>query len=567
MSDGSEISNSSDTKSQFRLVSSLIGFGVFALLSSSIWLAVRHFGNRAMAGTEQGDSMAGMDHSKMSHDEMMTVQGAFNAVPVQVETVQPRLLKQAVKYTGTVYPYTEVTVYPRIAGQLRNYGIYPGDRVRKGQLLAQLDASERRTQLMEAQSETEVMQKMVTANEMQIQEQAREISRMKAELDYIQLKAKRFKSLVAGGAISQNDYDVVSSEVSAKEAAISGAKIKLVRMQAEIRRDRAKVGQSQAKADTAIVLEGYTDIIAPVTGIVQARMADPGVVVRPGMGILKIGDYSRVRLRANIAQADAMGIMRGTRVMATVPGTKMTPIRGEVSSIFPDANPQTRTITVEAIVNNPGERLLAGQFLEMQVIKDSNPAAISVPQLALHTFQGKPAIWIVQGSGDAAMATRRVVKRGVSSGDRVEIITGLKAGEQVITSGFSRLLEGKKVAMVDTADKSVASLNQVDQGNVVIELVSPTAQEQVKAGAAELTLQVLDKQSKSPIPVKQLDVDVTMPMKNMAPMTTMVDVKALPKPGQFRVKTHFGMKGDWIIKTQIKTSEHSGRKQFTLTAR
>lgn len=545
----------------FRPFRSLLALGIFIVLSGSIWFAVKHFGGMAMADTEQG----AMDHGGMSHDEMMAVDGAFNAVPVQVEEIRPGLVQETVQYTGSVYPYLEVTVYPRIAGQLKDYSIYPGDRVKKGQVIVQLDALERRTDLVEAKAERDVMREILVANSMQLEEQQREIDRMAAELDYMKLKAKRFKALVAGGAISQNDYDLVASEVTAKESAISGARTKWVRMKAELGRDRAKIKQFQAKANTAVVMERYTNLTAPISGIVQSRMADPGVVVQPGMGVLKIGDYSQVRLRANVAQADAVGIGKGTRVKAVIPGTKMPPITGKITSIFPSADPQTRTVTVEAVVNNPSDQLLSGQFLEMQIIKASKPATLSVPQTALHQFRGQPAVWVVQGSGEEAVAVRRRIKQGLVSGDRVEIFKGLKSGDRVITTGTSRLLEDSKVAVVNAAGEPVASLSTPTAGNVSIQLVSPKTKT-VKAGTEELILQVVDAATQSPLAVKQLVVDVTMPMKNMAPMTAMVDLKALPKPGQFRVKTHFGMKGDWVIKAQIKDAEHQGRAQFKLTA-
>ena len=567
------LSTAPKTRPRFRPWHSLLALGVFAALSGSIWfitmlISMGDMDHSAMGDMDAGDDMASMDHGSMSHDEMMAVDGAFNAVPVQVEEIRSQLVQETVMYTGAVYPYSEVTVYPRIAGQLGDYEIYPGDRVQKGQVLAQLDASERLTQLAEAQAETDVMRTVLVANEMQLQEQEKEIERLKADLDYMQLKAQRFKDLAGGGAVSQNDYDVVASQVSAQESAISGARVKLLRMEAELGRDRAMVTQSQAKAGTAAVLESYSDITAPISGIVQTRMADPGVVVQPNMGILKIGDYSQVRLRASVAQADAVGIGKGTQVVAQIPGAELAPITGEITSIFPDADPQTRTVMLEAVVSNPGDQLLSGQFLEMQIIKASKPAALSVPQIALHQFQGQPAVWVVQGSSEDAAAERRMVKRGVVSGDRVEITSGLQVGDRVVTSGFSRLLEGSQVAVVNASGEPVASLlAPVQAGNAEITLLSPQAGTGAKAGAAELILQVSDRKTQSPLAVDELMVDVTMPMKNMAPMTTMVDVQAMDEPGQFKVKTHFGMKGDWVIQTEVKEGENQGKAKFTLTAR
>ncbi len=129
----------------FRLDRTLFGLGVFALLTFGILAVTKHLNPASsMAGME------GMDHGDMSHDEMMAVDGSFNPNPVRVETVKPQTLEASVSYTGSIKPYQEIMVYPRVAGQLTNYSVYPGDRVTAGQAIATLDASELNTGVAEA---------------------------------------------------------------------------------------------------------------------------------------------------------------------------------------------------------------------------------------------------------------------------------------------------------------------------------------------------------------------------------------------------------------------------------
>ncbi|MEQ8956530.1 MAG: biotin/lipoyl-binding protein, partial [Coleofasciculus sp. C2-GNP5-27] len=213
----------------------LLGLGVFAVLSSSILLITDQIKpTSSMAGME------GHDMSGMSHDDMMQVNGAFNPIPVTVEVVQPGEFEANVSYTGSIMPYQEVVVYPRVAGQLTNYSVYPGDRVKAGQVLAQLDATERSTELAEAQAEADAMETSLRASQVQIEEQTQEIARLQAELDYLQLRQNRFATLVAEGAIAQDDLDIVASEVSAKQAAIRKAKAARARLLAEVDQNRAK---------------------------------------------------------------------------------------------------------------------------------------------------------------------------------------------------------------------------------------------------------------------------------------------------------------------------------------
>jgi RND family efflux transporter MFP subunit len=178
--------------------------------------------------------------------------------------------------------------------------------------------------------------------------------------------------LVEEGAITQDDDDVVASEVQSKQANLAEAKVKLVRLEAKVLNDQTKIKQAQAKVDTASIMSSYTIIKSPITGIVQERIIDPGMVVQPGMGILKIGDYSRLRLQANVAQQDALNIRLGTPIIAKITGTEQT-IQGQVTSIFPQTNSQTRTVTVEAVVDNPSGKLLSGQFIDMEIITKLQP--------------------------------------------------------------------------------------------------------------------------------------------------------------------------------------------------
>lgn len=534
----------------------ILGITVFMLLTGGILTVTNHFKSASsMAGMEGHD----MSHGNMSHDDMMQVDGSFNPTPVTVKLVKPSLLKVSVKYTGSVHPYQEVTVYPRIAGQLTNYSVYPGDRVGNGQILATLDASERLTEVAEAVARADSMETSLEAAQIELNEQKQEIERLAAELSYQEKKRDRYALLVKEGAISQDQYDVEDTQAQTARAALKRARVKSIRLKAQAQSARSKLKEAKAKTDTAAIMKGYTKLRSPIAGIVQERMVDPGVVVQPGMGVLKIGDYQRIRLRANVAQQDVVNIKVGTPIVAKVPGTNVKEITGKVTSIFPQTNSNTRTLTIEAVVNNPRGKLLSGQFLEMEIITVRHKNALSVPRLALTQFnKGKTAVWVVDGE----TARRKIVTTGLVSGEQVEIKSGLKPGDAVITSGHSKLIENSPVAVVDEAGKSVALDSNAVAGDARVRLVSP--QDSVKKGSAQIILEVQDIKTNQPLAVKNLDVNVTMPMKNMPPMTSMVEVQPDSQAGRFKVDTHFGMKGEWEIKVKVKDPKHQGQNNFNL---
>ena len=172
----------------------LLGLGVFAALSGGILLVAHQISPANSMGGHDGHDMSGM-----SHDDMMRVDGAFNPIPVTVEMIQAGEFEAGVSYTGSIMPYQEVIVYPRISGQLTNYSVYPGDRIEAGQVLAQLNATELSTELAGARAEAYAMQTSLQASHVEIAEQAQEIARVQAELDYLQQRESRFETLAAEG--------------------------------------------------------------------------------------------------------------------------------------------------------------------------------------------------------------------------------------------------------------------------------------------------------------------------------------------------------------------------------
>ncbi len=528
--------------------------GVFAVLMGGISVATNVL--------KPASSMAGMEGMEgMSMDDMMRVDGSANSTPVTIETVQPRPLEASVRYTGTVRPYQEVTVYPRVTGQLTEYSAYPGDVVQAGQVLARLSAAELSSEVDSAIAEVEAAKSEEQAAIREQDEQRQEIERLTAEGTYLATRLDRTqKVLLNSGAIAQNEFDKQKSELNAAQASLRAAKVKVDRLQAQIARARAGVAQAKVKVQKLKVINDYKIIASPITGTIQERLVDPGVVVQPGMGILKVGDYSKVRLQVNVPQQSLATIRIGSPIVARLVGNAAQEIRGQVTSIFPKAGEETRTVTVEAVVDNPSKRIVAGQSVEMQVITNRKLNALSVPQSAVSESAGKSTVWVMVGQ----QAQRKEVAVGLTSGERVEITSGLQPGDRVITSGQQRLIDNAKVVAVDQSGQPVASLS-TDKGDAQIQLISP--KDKAAMGDNQLTLEVRDAKTGKPMPVEGLEVNVAMQMKNMAPMKADAEIQPAAQPGQFQVKTYLGMRGDWEVSAKVKDKSHQGSSTFTVNNR
>lgn len=539
-------------------VKTVITLAVLAALIGGISIITKQSKpSSSMAGMEGMEGMKGM-----SMEDMMRVDGSSNPTPVKVESIQPGLMEASVRYTGTVRPYLEVTVYPRVGGQLTEYSAYPGSKVKAGQVLARLTATELSDEVEEATTQMQAAKADEQASRKELDEQRQEIQRMAAESTYLETRVERTEQvLLNSGAIARNDFDRQKSEAISAKAGLGAAKVKLERMQAQIVKAQAQVAQAKVKIQRLKVIESYKVITSPITGIVQERMADPGVVVQPGIGILKIGEYSKVRLQANVAQQNLTGVEIGSPIVARIIGNATKTIKGRVTSIFPKAGEDTRTVTVEAVVDNLGGQILAGQAVEMQIITAHKPNALSVFQAALTESEGKQAVWVLAGKS----AKRKFITTGLTNGDRTEVTSGLQPGDLVITSGQERLIENSLVAAVDDSGQPVASLSSTVQDNTQIKLVSP--QGKAVSGDNQLVLEVQDSKTKKPVQVEGLEVSIAMPMKNSSPMSTDVEVKPDTQSGRFKVNTYLGMNGKWEVTAKVKDSSRIGSSSFMLDNR
>ncbi len=242
-------------------------------------------------------------------------------------------------------------------------------------------------------------------------------------------------------------------------------------------------------------------------------------------------------------------------VIVTIPGSDLEPIEAKITSIFPETNSQTRTVIVEAIVNNPDGQLLAGQFLEMKIITARKPNAITIPQRAIVQFQDQHSVWIVDGD----IVRVQTVTLGKKTEDRIEITSGLKSGEMVVISGQHRLVENASVAVINQESQPIGS-NQSFSQEMEIEIVSPDLANGVIMGDVQLVIDINNEQ----ITLEDVEISAIMPMKNMAPMTAKVEVKADSQPGRFLADTYLNMKGTWEIIIQVKNSQHQGKQKFII---
>ncbi len=388
------------------------------------------------------------------------------AFPVTLAPAERSPVGGAVTYTGSVVPFNEEDIYPRVTGRIVEMSVYPGDPVRAGQVVARLDDVELTSRAQEAQAMRATAQATkaqmdaeVTAARQGIVQAEKELTAAEAELTYARSVAARSERLVRSGAISQQEYENDRSIAASLEAKRDAARARIEMARAmetsagkKLEAAESTIAQASAAARTAQVVRDYVTIVAPSNGYVVKRLVAPGVLVQPGTPILKLTQIDKVRLQANVGEKDLASITQGSPVIVTTTAGG-PPSRARVTSIFPFVDAGARTAIVEALVDNAGRRFLPGQYVTMQFSTGERADAVTVPRSAVARLGGKSTVWVVKDG----RAEPRSVSTGLENAERVEVSQGVAAGEQVVARGHEALYAGARVADTTRGKPAAAS--------------------------------------------------------------------------------------------------------------
>ncbi|MBN2205932.1 MAG: efflux RND transporter periplasmic adaptor subunit [Candidatus Aminicenantes bacterium] len=327
----------------------------------------------------------------------------FGAAPVRVVKVEFRRLAQTVRATGTIEAVQKITLTPDQGGKIARINVEEGDRVVKGQVLAEIDTESIRLQLKQA-----------------------EAGRAVAEAAYNDARRnkERMDRLLKENAVSEQQYEQV--------------RLGLESAQAQLEQARAAVNLARHTLDVSIMK-------APFGGIVAAKNAEVGDVVNPMMGsfgaasgVLTLVDFSKVKVKIEVAQDAALRIRKGQPAELRVSSYPGRVFSGTVTVANLAADPLSKLFGVEVTVDNPDLALRPGTFGEVSVEIASREAALVVPQTAI---VDQSFLFVAQDG----KAVKRAVQVGLQTADAVEILSGLAEGEAVIVEGNYSLDDGAAI--------------------------------------------------------------------------------------------------------------------------
>lgn len=234
---------------------------------------------------------------------------------------------------------------------------------------------------------------------------------------------ERADRLLVAKAIAKQEYERAQIDEEL-------AKAELTRAEAEAARTRAQLEQ------LGVSSEGGSMVVkAPIGGVVLSREAIPGTVVEAGAPLVSVSDPSTLWLDIAVTDRAASSLRSGSRVRFRVPAAPVDTFEARVVSVGGALDPQTRTVPVHAIAQNPTGRLRAQMFATVWLEGAERRQVVTVPEGAVMLLDQRPVVFVARPSNEAVRFERRDVVVGGTFGGAVQILNGLQPGEQVVTDG------------------------------------------------------------------------------------------------------------------------------------
>ncbi len=357
---------------------------------------------------------------------------------VRVSPVTARQIQRIVEAVGTLFPFDEVVVSAEIEGPVHRVDVDLGDPVQQGQVLALISEEEQR--YLVTQTEAQLRQALERLGLKSETEKVRdirqtpEVRRAEAELFDAEQRFKRVRELVDQGVGSRQDLDQAEARFKALVAGYDSTMVQTRNLVQDVERYKAVLDLQRKKLRD-------TTVRAPFAAFVKERQVTVGQYVRPNTPLFALVKIDPIRLRAEIPERMAPWVKVGQTAEVAVEAYENRIFLGKVWRISPTVDPTKRTFIVEALVENPAGELKPGSYARARVKTSRFDEVRLVPVLAVNYVLGSNKVFVVRN--------QQVEAREVRLGDRfdqdVEILDGVKEGEQVATTQVARLDTGSKV--------------------------------------------------------------------------------------------------------------------------
>ena len=371
---------------------------------------------------------------------------AEEIVAVNTEVVKVGTFEAGLSFTGTTQPVQTVAMRSRGNGQVTALTVDVGDAVANGDILARQDADLLTVAVNQAQAELQARQSEVAQAQAAVSDAQTAYNSAQVQLQQAQTEADRLTKLAADGAVSIQTAEQAQLTLDTGQQVLQSTQEQIRTRQAAVSAAQGRVSAQQAVVDQTQERLSYAVVRSPLSGTIIERFVEVGDYAETGDELMQIGDLSSIKVVIEVSDRDLAQVSVGQPVDVQLDALPGETISGRITRIAPAADPTSRLIPVEVTIPNNAGRIGSGLLARVTLV-GAGSDLVAIPQRALDiATNAGPTLYVVTDVNDQeATVQARPVEVGRENDSRVEILSGLEAGEVIVVRSSGDLSDGQVV--------------------------------------------------------------------------------------------------------------------------
>ena len=394
-----------------------------------------------------------------SNSKTDNVMASENKLSVEVYKAELKDRMSGDTYKSTLEAYEQGIISSKISAKVTKVVVENGQYVNEGDTIAVLDDQDIQNSIKTATAQLEVNEKQVNSAEQQLNSTQTSLEKLKINVDDAQRNYDREKALFDAGAVSQSELDASEKALNASKADYNSGQANIEISKASI--ESAKASVEAQKVNIEKLQNDLNNVVikAPISGVISEKNVNVGQIINQGAVLAKINDISYVFATIQVPQEKINDIEVGKPAEVTLEDNN-TVHNGTLDSIDLSGDSTLRVFNCKIKMENSNKELLPGEYAKVNFSNtENNNKVITIPVSSLAGSEGDYYVFI----NDNGVASKVSVDIGDADENNVEIISGVKEGDEIICTNMSSLKDGCKIDVISTSDDT--SIQDADKNS------------------------------------------------------------------------------------------------------
>jgi RND family efflux transporter MFP subunit len=385
--------------------------------------------------------------------------GESKETAVDVAIARTHILSPQPEYIGNTAPFRIVSVRSQVEGRLISLNLDIGDTVQRGKIISQLDDTLLLTAVKQAEAQLATTESEVARAITQVNNARAQVERTRLELVQAKADSHRLTQLYKEGAIPEQNAQQAQTKARTAAQALRAAMAQVSTEKQAVAAAQGRVFAQKAAVSAAQERRSYARLVSPITGIVTEKVTEPGNLLQPGSEVLKVADFSRVKVVAQVSELELAKIQVGQSVEVKLDAFPDKKFIAKVARISPTADTTARLIPIEIVMPNSGGKIGSGLLARVSFTTQTKQRVV-VPETAISSQDKKPqlennnsTLFVVENTGQKTTVKQRQVSLGKIANGKIEILSGLQPGESYVVRSSKPLKDGAVVKLSMLSEK------------------------------------------------------------------------------------------------------------------